>query len=56
MQDLKLKNKENKTIEIKALPPDEKDRLLNFFILLRKVDKRVNPALYQNKKQIDQEK
>ncbi len=35
--------------KMKNLPLEDKHRLVGFFALLIKVDKRVNPALYQIK-------
>lgn len=45
------KEKEEKNPKMLDLSPEDKRNLTGFFALLIKVDKRVNPALYQpNKK------
>jgi hypothetical protein len=38
-----------RNFKMKNLPPEDRSKLVGFFALLIKVDKRINPALYQIK-------
>jgi len=51
MQDI-LKEQPKRGLEISELPRDDKDRLVGFFALLIKVDRRVNPDFYKPKTKI----
>lgn len=44
------KEKQEENPKMLDLSPEDKRNLVGFFALLIKVDKRVNPALYQPKK------
>ncbi|MES2225291.1 MAG: hypothetical protein V4480_00590 [Patescibacteria group bacterium] len=50
MQETISPEKPKESFQIQKLSLEERDRLVSFFALLLKVDKRVNPALYQIKK------
>lgn len=50
MQDNDKENQE-KSSQLLDLNPEDKQNLVGFFALLIKVDKRINPDLYQLKKQ-----
>lgn len=50
MQDDNKENQE-KSLKLLDLTPDDRRNLVGFFALLVRVDKRVNPALYQLKTQ-----
>lgn len=41
---------EEKSNDLENLSPEERRNLVGFFALLLKVDKRINPSLYTNKK------
>ncbi len=50
MQDVSEENKKENR-KLMDLIHEDKHNLVSFFVLLMKVDKRINPALYQIKKQ-----